>query len=238
MNVVGHVPETRYPPGGCVPFVVYTAVFGGRDILKSPRRVDPEVHYVCFTDETRLSSDHWDFVRIPPVGDPVMQSKGPKILSHLFLDCKMSLWIDASFELVDLRLDELRRAVSTVRDPRVDLFLTRHPQRTCLYDEIRHCLRRRKDVASRLRNAKTKYEAAGFPLNAGLYKGGVLLRRHTPEISEFNEAWYAEVRDVSRRDQVSLPVVLRELGIPVEKLPRKIPHLRGSNHPRRRRPVR
>jgi hypothetical protein len=41
----------------------------------------------------------------------------------------------------------------------------------------------------------------------------VILRRHTPAVAAFNEAWWAEIQAGSRRDQVSFTYVAWKLGL-------------------------
>ena len=64
-----------------------------------------------------------------------------------------------------------------------------------------------------LESRMAKYRAEGYPAHNGLNEAGVILRRHTPAIEAFNNAWWAELSRHSRRDQLSLNYVLDKLAI-------------------------
>ncbi len=151
-----------------------------------------------------------------------MQAKWYKILAHKALDCDVSLWIDGRIEL-----DSLNGAVERLS---TDLALLRHPQRNCIYTEASHCQRARRGDPARIATAVARYRAEGHPPEFGLWRGGVILRRHTPATAAFNQAWWREVTMSTSRDQIILPVVLRRLGIPFQTLPNDVPRLRIGNH--------
>jgi Protein of unknown function (DUF616)/Glycosyl transferase family 2 len=204
--------------------VIYTAIFGGYDVLRDPEERVPGVQYVCFTDNPRLRSDSWIIRYRRPSGNPLMQSKACKILAHETLDCDYSLWIDGRSTLHCLNgaFDRLRS----------DLGLRRHPSRDCIYDEAEHCKRQRRGDPRLIDTSVARYRAGGHPERHGLWLGGVLLRRHTPAIAEFNRQWWREVSTGSSRDQISLPVVLRRLGLAFDELPADAPRLRIGSHAR------
>ncbi|HUG69925.1 MAG TPA: glycosyltransferase domain-containing protein [Pirellulaceae bacterium] len=202
--------------------VVYTAIFGGYDQLRDPLERLPGTQYVCFTDNPRLKSDVWSIRYCPPSGDPQMQAKACKILAHEVLDCTVSLWLDGRIELQSLN-GALQSSIS-------DLALRRHPQRNCIYAEGRHCKLVGRGDPSRIDEAIARYEAEGHPARYGLWQGGIILRRHTPATRAFNLEWWGEVTRGTSRDQISLPVVLRRLGITFDTLPPDLPRCRIGNH--------
>ncbi len=204
--------------------VVYTAIFGGYDVLRDPEGRTPGVQYVCFTDNPRLRSDVWSIRYRRPIGDPLMQAKACKILAHEAFDCDLSLWIDGRSTL---------RGLNGVFDRfRSDLALRRHPSRDCIYDEAEHCKQQRRGDPRRIDVSVARYRAAGHPERHGLWLGGVLLRRHTPAVAEFNRQWWREVSSGTSRDQISLPVVLRRLGLALDVLPADAPRLWIGAHAR------
>jgi hypothetical protein len=201
--------------------VVYTGIFGGYDQLRDPRERLGGVQYICFTDNPRLKSDVWSIRYLPPSGDPQMQAKACKILAHDFLDCDVSLWIDGRFELRGLN--------GGLQSPS-DLAMQRHTKRNCIYVEAAHCKRVGKGDPSRIDSAVARFHQEGHPAEYGLWMAGIILRRHTPAIKTFNLEWWREITQGTARDQISLPVVLRRLGLKIHELQLNAPDCHIGNH--------
>ncbi|QDT91635.1 glycosyltransferase domain-containing protein [Gimesia algae] len=202
--------------------VVYTAIFGGYDSLKEPRDQMPGVKFVCFTDNPRLKSKVWNIHYCRPTGDPLMQAKSFKILAHEVLDCDISLWIDGRVELHNLN--------GAINQLSTDLALHRHEQRNCIYQEASHCITVKRGDPRQIEDAIARYKSEGHPPHYGLWRGGVILRRHSPCTTAFNREWWREVSVGTTRDQIVLPVVLRRLGIPFETFTKDVPLHRIGNH--------
>ena len=94
-----------------------------------------------------------------------------------------------------------------------DLAIPKHPDRDCAYVEAAFCARRGKDRAETLTRQAQAYRKAGLPERWGLAETRVVIRRNTPEIVALNEAWWAEIKRHSLRDQVSLPFVCWKSGV-------------------------
>ena len=185
---------------------VITAIYGGRDRLRTPAVVHSGVEYVCFTDDQHIRHDVWDCRYVPPSHfDPCRSAKRFKVLPHLFVDAERSIWIDANCRLL---CDPL--AIWDEFDE--DLALVRH-WRPDIYHEARACRRGSKDDLSVIADAIRHYRAAKHPARRGLWYGTIIFRRRSSAVARFNEAWWAQIERFSRRDQLSLPVVLRRLGV-------------------------
>ncbi len=204
--------------------VVYTAIFGGYDVLREPKERTPGVQYVCFTDNPRLRSDAWNIRYCRPSGNPLLQAKACKILAHEILDCDVSLWIDGRTTIHSLN-DVFVRV-------RSDLALRRHPKRDCVYIEAEHCKKSRRGDPRLIDRSIARFRAEGHPSRYGLWLGGLVLRSHTPAIQTFNCEWWREVTSGTSRDQISLPVVLRRLGVAFDVLPLEAPRLALGQHAR------
>ncbi len=84
--------------------VVYTCISGGYDNLKEIINPEPEVDYICFTDDIKLHSETWDIKILPGFTELLNQTKKArciKVLPHLFLSkYKTSVWIDGNIEII------------------------------------------------------------------------------------------------------------------------------------------
>lgn len=211
--------------------VVYTAIFGRRDRLWNPLQWPEGVEFICFTDDPNLrewseADDRWNIVLCHRREKCHRRSaKWYKVQAHRVLDCEESLWLDGSLQLNDLR-DGWEHMQN-------DIALTPHPDRQCIYTEAARVIHRKQDSREIVDAAVERYRELGHPENWGLWRGGVIWRKHTPEVARFNETWWQHIREGSVRDQISLPPVLRYLGMPFDIFPRSVPSLTWRSHPLR-----
>ena len=200
---------------------IYTVNFGDYDVLHDPHCIDHE--YICFSDVPRspVGGGPW-WPAVGPIRQktPRLEARWHKTHSHeLFPHTEWTLYVDASLEVLRCPLDflEWSRTVTGASDR--DLYLFRHPERDCLYDEAECCVQMGKDTRERIEPHTARYRRMTFPHHTGLWQSGVLLRRNTPAVKRFNEMWWWEIITGSHRDQVSLPVVLTFSGVAFASLP-------------------
>jgi hypothetical protein len=201
---------------------VYTAITDSYDTLKlQPPESIGDWRQVAFLDVCSRSAlgsrlNGWTAADIGAIGgsdlsDPHRISRFPKINAHLALpDATFSLWVDASIGIVaPLPLGRL-----------VDLFLGdsdicvfRHGQQQTVEEEAEICKWFGLDRPETIDAQMGRYRAAGFPDEEPLAELPVILRRHSPAMRAFNEAWWTEVVNGSRRDQLSFNYVAWKLGV-------------------------
>ena len=192
--------------------IVYTAIFNNYDLLQSPPPLVEGVRYVCITDKAPPRPNGWD-VRVvdrPVFPHPYIQ-RAYKILAHrVFPDADVSLYLDGTFELL---VDPRRLVERFLAD--ADLALFRHPQRDGVYAELNACADLGKERREITTLTEGRYRAQGMPETGYLHAAGVLLRRHSDQVADFNERWMTEVIDSSVRDQPALANTLWSTGLPV-----------------------
>ena len=188
---------------------IYTALFDGYDNLRLPP-ADLQCDFFCFTDDPALSIEGIT-CRVWPRKheDPTRDSRMVKILSHLVLpEYDYTLWVDASVELHfnDPRLLIEQHLMSH------ELALLEHPYNDNIYKELERCLSSGKDCPQLMQAQVRAYQAEGVPESTGMVATGALLRKNSsPMIIQLNEAWWNEVCQFSRRDQLSFnPVIWRQ----------------------------
>lgn len=195
------------------PVVVYTAVYGGYDVPPRPVDQDVPVEWVCFTDDASLSADGWRMVHEPSRFDhPRMSAKWYKALPDLALpEVRWSIWIDAN-----ARVDSISFASSAVALADRGLAVFRHPQRDCIYLEARasRLTAPSKYAGQPMEEQVAHYRQEGHPTHGGLYAGGTIVRDSSrSDIREVGRRWLDECVRWTYQDQLSLPVVLRRLGV-------------------------
>ena len=191
-------------------YVVYTAISGDYDEPKT--NVLPDAERFIFL-EPRFY-DH---------PDPCRRAKYCKVMAHRVLDCDYSLWLDGH---VTLNPGVTFQGLIDTYLKDSDIAVMRHPLRDCIFDEGRECIKLGK--GGMMGEQLNRY--ALFPRHSGLAELGVMLRRHTDRINDFNRVWWHEICMGSTRDQISFPIAIR--GIPCTFIEGR-PFFSVGNHKRR-----
>lgn len=197
--------------------VCVTAICGGYDKLTSELPPDDGTKYICFTDTPEIQCSRWD-VR-PACKDfngrwdgNVRNAKRHKLLIHEYVYCDFSLWIDGHATLSATPSNLVNKYLEGTDN---EVILFEHWGRSCVYAEAEICQTLGLDMQETMMRQMSDYQADGYPRNNGLHAGGIILRRHTKHVQEFNEFWWNQVCQYSKRDQLSLDYTISKTGIKV-----------------------
>lgn len=188
--------------------VVYTCITGGYDGLIEPTYVTSGFDYVCFTDNRELTSSTWDIRILPDEVEKLSQVKKQryiKINAHKVLnEYDLSIWVDGN---VELRGDLNSLLEKTLKD-NCSIYIPKHPQRNCIYDEADAVIVLKKDSKDIVMPQVDRYKGEGFPKNYGLLQSNIMIRKHNNnDCMRFMEAWFEELKHGSHRDQLSFNYV-------------------------------
>lgn len=202
---------------------VYTAisnVTNNYDSLKEQKKHGDAIEYVAFLEEME-SSKTWEFRKMhEEFQDPNRNAKIHKILSHRFFPEKeYTLWVDGSVKMV-FPFSVKRLVDIYLQD--CDMAVFKHSERSCIYEEANVCIQRKLDDENTIRKQIRRYASEGYPSNIGLAECTVILRRHSPKVVEFNEAWWDEIKNGSKRDQLSFNYVARKTMMEIRFFPGNI----------------
>ena len=166
---------------------------------------------VCYTSITNEKDKERNDVEVlsgyDKFNSPVMNSKIYKILPHKFLDCDISIWMDGN---IYLNIPKEQAVKDWLGDNDIALF--RHYKSKDLDWElkwIKYKFSRRSEVSLEAEKQIEHYRKTEWPEKEEMAMGGFIIRRHTPLVERFNEAWWAEICRYGQRDQLSFPVVLK-----------------------------
>lgn len=183
--------------------VVYTVVTGNYDILHDPQYIDKDFDYICFTDNRNLTSPIWSFryVENPEGLDDARLSRKYKILCHDFLkEYDYSIYIDGKIQIIG-NLKKYMEKYSCGSP----MLCFPHFVRNCAYKEAEICVGLRKDSAQIIQAQMEGYALEGYPANNGLVDCACLVRQHhSNTLQEIMVSWWNEVKNKSRRDQLSI----------------------------------
>lgn len=188
--------------------VIYTCITGGYDTLDDPSFVSEGFDYICFTDNPNQKSNVWEIRPIPEELlslSKVRQQRYIKINPHKYLsEYELSIWVDGKINVIG----DLNKLVKYCKEPGCYIYAPLHPQRNCIYDELKACVNAKKDDPDIMRKQIKEYEEEGFPRNFGLLQSNILIRHHNNEkCISFMQQWWREVRMKSFRDQLSFNYV-------------------------------
>ncbi len=181
--------------------VVYTALFGDYDDLIDPTKKFEGCDFICFTDQD-IKSNIWKVIKVENGDLPInMMNRKYKILPHYFLkNYEYSLYVDAN---ILIRGNPLVLAKQYL--DKSDIAISKHPERTCVYDEAMHCVIKKKSNFFQTLNQMMFYQQQNYPVDNGLTENNIIFRKHNKKgIEILMEAWWNELNTWTQRDQLSL----------------------------------
>lgn len=193
--------------------VHFTANMGG---------YDPEFNDV-------LNLNNYDLFR-----NNARNNRAVKLLAHKFIDCDISVYWDAN-QRSKVGYDA-EPFVSLLGD--ADMCAQVNPKRKGVADEALQALVRVNDHQELeiLRAQREHYLQNGLD-TPNVYGYQPLIRRHTPRVNAFFEAWWAELCVRSYRDQISFPVILQQHDISVKHINLKDITYKTHSHGSRTYPI-
>lgn len=185
---------------------VFTSVTNGKDALIADQILG-DAQFVAFTDISYTPP--WE-IRKPydKFKDDRRNSRIQKILPHQFFDTDYSIYLDGNIRLCVPPEELIAQHLKSH-----DLAVWKHPKRDCLYDEAIVCAKRGLDDVETVIEQAVKYEKDGYAKHKGLVECGVIIRRHTEKVEQFNNAWWSEYCRHSCRDQISFMYAVDKVGL-------------------------
>lgn len=197
--------------------LVYTSIIGGKDNLKE-NQCTKGADFVAYMDNG-CQSNIWKTksARIIFKTD-CLNAKLPKVLSHEFTEgYQYSIWIDGSITLLVPAGDLIEKYMKGY-----DIATFKHFQRDCIYKELSIYVTLKRDFRNLIDKQRIKYRKEGIKEGSGLCECGVLIRRNSSRVEEFNNIWWAEICRYSECDQTSFIYALKKSKIKINYLPDNI----------------
>ena len=213
---------------------VVSAIFGGYDRLLP---IDPswlgDADFYLLSDRFFSNNNHWKQIHGNyHNADPTRRARFCKLhLPTYFSEYDWVMWVDGNILICSNPVEVL----NGLDLANIDFATFDHPDRNSLINEAATCARMGKEdakvLAGHLRNIQNH---DGF-LGSTLYETMVLvLRPSSPSVRAASAAWWRFMMSGSRRDQLSLPLVLQGASdIRVGALPGSIkdtPHFAKIRH--------
>lgn len=195
-------------PGGAQA-VVFTAVAGSRQamVLNQTRWSDMRLF-----GDTPLDYEGWTFA--PSLyWDPAPKRVAlfhKYVAPSLFPQGTKLIWVDSR---VSVEADVLER-ISAELDA-ADLCVFNHYERDCVYDELKAIVAADRARPEEAADYEARLRAEDFPAHGGLFETGVLGMRTGPTLCRTLCRVFGLARRYIARDQVTLPLALRDAEVRV-----------------------
>lgn len=181
---------------------VYTCITGEYDDLHEIKNPEPNIDYLCFTNNKKLKSKTWRIIQIQDKNlDNHHLSRKIKILGHPIIskNYNISIWMDASV----VWKKNIRDFAKTYLEKN-HLAAFKHHLRTSVKQEAVACLELRKDSKEKITSTLNYLKSEHFPDNIGLFEMTVFIKEHNdPQVIETMKLWFDMINKYSRRDQLS-----------------------------------
>jgi len=229
--------------------VIYTAIFGGKDSLIDQINIPKDYDWVCFTDSD-FKSDKCDVRKVEPTDlDPVRAAKIYKVLPHkYFPDYEYSVWIDGNIfvkkspdkilekYLKDANMSFFDHAKQKKRIFKLFWIKDKKEARNCVYQEYDAIMEfvkngNLKDDPELVKKQIQRYREEEYPEHNGLIASMIMFRRHNePDVIKTMEDWWNEIKNNSRRDQISFNYVAWKNKLKYNAIPEDSRHNKYFKH--------
>ena len=210
----------------------YTCITGGKNVYTEPIFMDNEIDYYMLSDEDiklkkceliKIDEEHEDIFNA--VKNVTRYGKERKqAVNHLisqkyrilpFTNKELSkyditIWHDGSMIIKDTLMDY----VDVVMSNGSYVGLIQHPQRSCVYTELKFWKKIKKGFPIINQKALDRFLQEHFPYNYSLWAGGLHIFFHNKEINKYYRLLFNDILKYTFADQLSFPYWLWRYGIP------------------------
>lgn len=193
---------------------VYTCITGDYDQVIKPQKLSSSCDYYLITDTPTNVPVYkvLDIGEIVPenISNPKDQNRYCKMHGfEIFPEYEYSIYLDGSIEIIG----DIYEYIYSVGNS--GLAMLRHPQRQCIYEEGIVVSALNKANEAETKRLLSGYAKEGMPRNYGLFECGIVVSSHNNSIGKrILEQWYKEYMKSKLRDQLVLPYVLWNEGLP------------------------
>ena len=193
--------------------VIYTAIIGNYDSLQEPRCIQPNVDYICFTNNQDMlnnTSTIWKMVYVEDTSlSNVLLARKIKMFPHLYLsEYDLSIWIDGKYQ-IEGNLVEYCETYFLEKD----MLCFPHYERDNVLEEAGACIFMKRGNKEEIWGQIMDYWNHGYSMDTGLYETACIARYHNMTgVIALMEAWWEQLCEHSSRDQISLPYVCWKLS--------------------------
>jgi hypothetical protein len=208
--------------------LIYSVCTDGYDQVKPALRLKGW-DYILFTDNPNTVARGWKLKIIPKSVNPCKQQRSIKILSHEIEGYDVKIYIDANFEVIqnpDILINKYMNG---------NIMTSIHRDRQRITQEAKRIIELKKDIPEIVMPfVRRMFDIYKMPDDYGLWENGLIIRKTSPELEEFERLWNNLLMLGSHRDQLSMPFASYVTNTPIHGIDwrvmysffRKYPHIR------------
>ena len=123
-------------------------------------------------------------------------------------DYDITVWIDANTEIDQKLYDYIEKNKDN------NITFKNHPDRNCIYDELKECVFWGKETVSNGQYLYNRYMKEKFPKHIGLYETNIIISHpKNKSVIRLYDAWWKQIYEYSHRDQLSLNYIIWKNGL-------------------------
>ena len=190
---------------------IYTCITGDYESPTDGFQKKDGYDYYLFCDKI-IPVNSWSLL-IPQFSNdenltPVKKQR--MIKTHPFIvmkDYDIVVWIDANTTIDD----KLYKYIQANKNNPITF--KQHPDRDCIYDEIKECVLWEKETINHGQFLYNRYYSEKYPYHNGLFETNIIISHpHDSEVMRLFNKWWFEIYNYSHRDQLSLNYVIWKFG--------------------------
>lgn len=189
---------------------VYTVIFGNYDRIIEPLTTPDNIDYYIITNIDVPSNSIWKKLEVDldqfglSHASNIEKNRFFKMMPHkVFKNYEYSVYVDGNIKVVS----DLSEYVQSFNEYGVKFHM--HSSRDCIYDEIKRCIKKKRDSKKSLKRYRKRIIKLGMPKNNGLLEATVIVRQHFNEKCIFlMEQWWKEFSLHLKRDQILLAYII------------------------------
>jgi len=174
---------------------IYTIVTNDYDNVQP---IDAACDCYLFTDDPKLNVKGWITVHTK------LNQRHLKInpfISDILNKYDQTIYMDGNLQML---AGAFYSILSLLDDDDKEFITTKHPERTCVYEEIKRCGHLGKDDLDRLDTIRYQLLEIGVDTNTGMIAAAFLARKNTKDVRSFCKNWMmAHILLQGKRDQIS-----------------------------------
>lgn len=187
--------------------VIYTCITGGYDVPTDCFEHKEGYDYIIFSDKP-LNTKSWEnkIISFPDCDGLNNIKKQRYVKTHpfeLLPDYDIAVWIDANTSVNNVLYEYIENNKDNL------ITFKKHPNRDCIYDEIKVCQsigKEKKEIGDKVIE---KLNQEAYPKHNGLFETNIIVSHaNNRRVKELFRNWWEEIRYNSHRDQFSLNYVI------------------------------
>lgn len=186
---------------------IYTCITGGYDTPTDGFEQKEGYDYFLFSDIPIEVKSWKNMIMTFHNAESLSNVKRQRFVkTHPFVvlqDYDIVVWVDANTDISQKLYDYIEKNKDN------SITFKNHPNRDCIYDEIRVCVAVRKENAIVGGCVMNKLLSEKYPHHNGLYETNIIISHPQDErVRELFVKWWNEIHTNSHRDQLSLNYVI------------------------------